>query len=234
VTLLLLPNLLDESLSHRDFLPQSVDEAVSNIDGLIAESDKSARAFLKRFSFTPPKTFREVPISLLNEHTDNTALLALLTPLERGERWGLISDCGLPSLADPGASLVALAHKRGIQIQAYPGPSSLVLALQLSGLSGQRFAFHGYPKKEALEMQRQMRLLEQLDSTHLFIEAPYRSGKFLEQLIGYLSDKTLLSVAWDLTLPTQCVITEQVASWRIRSLPNLHKRPAIFLFQSIK
>jgi len=230
VTLHLLPNLLDDSLEHTSFVPKSVDAVVMTMDGLIAESEKSARAFLKRFSFVLPKSFRDVPIRLLNEHTQESELAALLLPIERGESWGLVSDCGLPCLADPGANLVLLAHKHGVKVRSYPGPSSIILALQLSGLSGQCFAFHGYPEKEKGEMQRQVRMLEAVRGTHIFIEAPYRSLKFLEQLLGYLSDRTLLCIASDLSLPTESILTQSVADWKRQKMPDLHKHPAIFLF----
>ena len=131
--LYLLPNLLSEELDHRDYLPRSVDEIIPKLDGVFAESPKGARRYLKRFTYPEPKTFREVPIELLNEHTKIEDLEELLIPLKRGESWGIVSDCGLPVLADPGSGLILLAHKHQIPVHAYPGPSSIVQALMLSG-----------------------------------------------------------------------------------------------------
>lgn len=234
MTLLLLPNLLDPEGTHHRFLPASVDQAVARLDGIIAESEKQARAFLRRFAFPAPKTFREVPIRLLNEHTKEAEVEALLEPLLRGECWGVVSDAGLPCLADPGALLVSRARRRGIAIEAFVGPSSLVLALQLSGLPAQAFAFHGYLQKEEAALIKQLQMLEkrsaQERATQLFIEAPYRNQKMLGRLLGTLREETLLCVAWDLTMPTQGVISQSVQLWKKQpQLPSIDKRPAVFL-----
>jgi 16S rRNA (cytidine1402-2'-O)-methyltransferase len=232
--LLLLPNLLDPNASHQLFFPVSVDQAVATLDGIIAESEKAARHFLRRFSFPEPKTFREVPILLLNEHTKENELEALLEPLKRKERWGLISDAGLPCLADPGARLVLRCHALGIPVEAFIGPSSIVLALMLSGLSGQSFAFHGYLERETPLLMKQIGMLEERarkeKATQVCIEAPYRSGKLLETLVRTLKDDMLLCVAADLTLPSQQVIVQPVARWKKSPLPALDKTPAVFLF----
>ncbi len=230
--LYLLPNVFDESQDHHTLLPQSVDKAVSCIDGLIAESEKEARRYLKRFQTKKP--LQQMPILLLNEHTQDKDLTALLDPIKKGECWGLISDAGLPCIADPGAKLVALAHKLQIKVEAFTGPSSIVLALMLSGFSGQRFSFHGYLPKEEKERKRQMKLLEEdakkFGRTHIFIEAPYRSQSLFTELVGQLHDDTLLCVAWDLTMPTQGVISKSVKAWKAGEPLQLEKRPAIFLF----
>ncbi len=236
MTLLLLPNLLAEELPHELFLPKSVDAAVSTIDGLIAENEKSARAFLRRFSYADGKHFSSIPLKVLNEHTKNEELDDLLQPLLKKETWGLISDCGLPCLADPGAQLVLRAKERGVEVKAFVGPSSITLALMLSGLSAQSFAFHGYLPREEDLLVRKIRALEkrsqQENETELFIEAPYRNQKLLSKLVETLSEKTYLSVAWDLTLPTEKVITQRIPSWRRNPLPDIAKKPAIFLFKS--
>ena len=122
--LYLFPNVLDEKQNHKEFFPSSVEEAVENLRGIVAESEKSARAFLKRSTFSGGRSFRDIPIKLLNEHTTEADLKEITKPLVAKETWGLISDCGLPCLADPGARLVALAHKLGICVKAFPGPLS--------------------------------------------------------------------------------------------------------------
>lgn len=219
--LYLLPNLLGEELSHDTFLPPSIGAVVEKLDGIIAESEKGARRFLKRF--TP--NFRDIPIRLLNEHTES--LDSLLGPLQKGETWGLISDAGLPVLADPGARLVRRLHSLKIPIETFPGPSAIVYALQLSGFSAQSFTFHGYPPRKVEALKEKLRTLPK-GHTHVFIEAPYRSDKFLKTLVAGLQDETELSVSWNLTLPNQGVRTETIAKWRA-SLPTLGKAPAVFV-----
>lgn len=235
MTLLLLPNVLGDVRHHELFLPSSVDKAVEKLDGLIAESESGGRRFLSRFKHH--KKPHEIPLALLNEHTQDKELDFLLEPMKEGERWGLISDGGLPCIADPGSKLVALARQRGIVIQAFNGPSSIILALMLSGFSGQRFQFHGYlnkdPKKAAQEIHKiEKRAGEEL-STQIFIEAPYRNKSLLELLLATLSDDTLLACGWDLTLPTQGMVSQPVALWKKSPLPALEKRTAIFLISTV-
>jgi 16S rRNA (cytidine1402-2'-O)-methyltransferase len=230
MTLILLPNVLAEELSHEAFFPPSVEKAVQSLEGLIAESQRGGRHFLRRFK-------RQLPICLLNEHTSSSEMERLLIPLLKGETWGLISDAGLPCLADPGSALVMKARERGnILIEALIGPSSLTLGLMLSGLGGQAFAFHGYLPREKQALIRKLRLLEECSlkdqATQLFMETPYRNQKLLETIIGVLSEKTYLSIAWDLTLPAQTVVTQSILKWKKAALPDLSDKPAIFLMRS--
>lgn len=231
-TLLLLPNLLGDYRHAEVFLPTSVFKAMQTIDGLIAESEAEGRRYLKRFETKKPAM--EIPIALFNEHTPDNDLDFLLEPIAAGERWGLVSDAGLPCIADPGSKLVLRAQQRGIHIQAFVGPSSILLALMLSGLSGQKFFFHGYLDKEPTKRQAQIKHLAQQSriehATQLFMEAPYRNRHTLESILQTLPEKALLCVAWDLTLPTQGVVTQTISQWKKSSLPNLDKKPAIFLF----
>jgi len=222
--LLLLPNLLDESLPIEPFLPLSVSGAVGAIQGLIAESEKMARRYLRRF--LSHDAMAQMPLQTLNEHTADIA--PLLQPLERGETWGLISDAGLPCIADPGADLVWAAHQRGVAVETFVGPSSLIMALQLSGLGGQRFSFHGYLPRETAELEQKLRQLEGASGTQLWIEAPYRSAKMLECVMRVLKPTTKLCVAVNLTMPTQRVLSCTVAAWRKSSF-LLEKEPAVFL-----
>lgn len=233
-TLLLFPNVLGEESSHRLFLPKIVMQEMATIDGLIAESEKEARLFLKQFEFANQKTFRDIPIVLFNEHTREHDLIELLRPIKEGQRWGLISDCGLPCLADPGAQMVAKAYQWAIPVKAFPGPSSITLALMLSGLSGQAFTFYGYLPKDLIDLMQKITRMEKFSRkegmTQIFIEAPYRNQKLLENLLNCLADTTTLCVAWDLTLPTEQVISRTVADWKEKAIPKIDKKPAIFLF----
>lgn len=232
--LILLPNVLHEEEDSSRVFPPLVQKKVSSLQGLIAENEKEARRYLKRFTFPEGRSFRDIPIRLLNEHTTKEELLELIKPLLRGETWGLISDAGLPCLADPGANLVALARKNSIAIEAIPGPSSLFLALMLSGLSAQKFAFHGYLERDLLRLRAQIKGLEkqslELNQTELCIEAPYRSQQLLEVLIHELNPSTFLSVCSNLTAPDELIWTLSIKEWRKKTLPDLHKKPTIFLF----
>ncbi|KAF3362080.1 hypothetical protein PHSC3_001391 [Chlamydiales bacterium STE3] len=232
--LLLLPNLLSEARYHEVFLPSSVDKAVGSIDGLIAESEQGARRYLSHFKMD--KKPHEVPVALLNEHSHDEDLDFLLQPIAEGQRWGLVSDGGLPCIADPGSKLVARARKRGMLVQAFVGPCSFLLALMLSGLSGQKFFFHGYLDKEPIKRDRKIGQIEKSSrenhATQIFMEAPYRNRHLLDSLLHNLSTSTSLSVAWDLTMPSQGVVTHKIEVWRKVALPNIDKKPAVFLVQA--
>lgn len=235
-TLLLLPNLLFDHRHHELFLPPSVDRAVESIDGLICESEKGGRRFLSRFK--TKKLTHEIPIAIYNKNTTDEDLDFYLEPIQKGERWGLISDAGLPCIADPGAKLVARARQLGIPVQAFIGPSSISLALMLSGLSGQSFIFHGYLPKEDAELAQVLPRLERESTergmTQIFMERPYKNQRTLEVLLDTLDDSTILCVAAELTSPEQMVLTQKVAFWKKSSLPVLDKKNALFLFSRKK
>jgi 16S rRNA (cytidine1402-2'-O)-methyltransferase len=226
--LILLPNLLGEEASVELCLPAAMGSIVCSLDGLIAENEKEGRRFVRRF-----RPLGEIPIRVLSEHTSKEELEELVQLL-RHQKWGLISDAGLPCIADPGSQLVARARVHGIEVEALSGPSSIVLSLMLSGLPSQCFTFHGYLERKPELLLPQIQLLQKRAQTEkctqLFIEAPYRSQKMLEFLVANLSEKTLLALACDLTLPTQLVLVKSVAAWRKSSLPQIDKRPTVFLF----
>lgn len=233
--LVLLPNLLNENETHPErYLPSSVYEWMQNIDGLIAESEKPARVFLKRFTYKEGKTFRDIPIRLLNEHTKEAELTDLIAPVLQGQTWGLISDAGLPCFADPGSKLVYLARQKNIRVEACVGPSSLIFSLLLSGLSAQNFHFHGYLAKTEPELQKQLVAMQKetlsFHTTQVFIETPYRCHSLFDILLRTLEPTIKLCVAADITLPTQYVMTKTVARWQKEVKPDLAKRLVVFLF----
>jgi len=208
-TLHLLPNILHEESLWRCDLPP--------LQALIAESEKGGRQFLKKFTGQIA-----IPIYLLNEHThDIKSLLEL-----KEEEIGLVSDAGLPCLADPGAELVFLARKKGIEIKAYPGPSSITLSLMLSGLPSQKFTFHGYLERDPIALQKQLVSFSS-HMTHIFIETPYRNQKMLEMILKVRRPHDLLCVCCDLMGPNQQVISKPINEWS--SVSEFQKRPAIFL-----
>lgn len=230
--LLLLPNLIGEHRYHQLFLPASVDKAMAEIDGLIAESEQGGRRFLGRFATKKPSI--EIPIALLNEHTSQSDFDFLLEPIKKNkERWGLLSDAGLPCIADPGSNLVRHARKSGIHIQAFVGPSSILMALMLSGFSGQQFTFHAYLDKDSTKRKSQLLFMQktvlQTGYTQIFMETPYRNQHLLNLIMETLADETNLSVAWDLTMQSQGILTQSIAIWKKSPLPNLDKKNALFL-----
>lgn len=232
--LLLLPNLIGDTPHHQLYLPQSVDKAVGTLDGLIAESFQAGRRYLSRFATKKPPA--QIPVAVYNKDTPDADLDFFLEPIKKGERWGLISDAGLPCIADPGAKLVFRARQQGISIQAFVGPSSILMALMLSGLCGQQFAFHGYLDRDKAKQKGIINKLEKRsseeNSTQILMEAPYRCAEMLKTLLEALHDKTLLCAAWDLTQPSQGVMTQTVASWKKMALPDLEKRNTLFLFNA--
>lgn len=228
MTLFLLPNTLGPVEDINGYFPSNVREVVSRIDGLIAESEGEGRRYLKRFP-TKRKP-HEMPIALLNKHTSKQELDFLLEPVLQGEIWGVVSDAGLPCLADPGAVLVRRASQLKIPIEALVGPSSITLALMLSGLSGQQFFFHGYIPKKPDEREQALRSWEKMKGiTHVFIEAPYRNQHTLQACLKILRPETLLTAAINLTLPGQRVETAQVGKWKEF---EIGKQPTVFLFHS--
>lgn len=230
--LLLLPNLLADHKHHQLFLPQSVDKAVATLDGLIAESEKAGRRYLSRFETKKPT--QNVPLALYNKNTPDADIDFFLEPILNGERWGLVSDNGLPCIADPGAKLVARAKQLGITVQAFVGPSSVLQALLLSGLGGQAFTFHGYLDKNTQQLSRTLQELERESGrkgiTQIFIERPYANEKTMLLLLETLQDATQLCIACELTSPEQKVITQTVNQWKKSPLPKLEDKNTIFLF----
>lgn len=232
MTLFLLPNLLSETASVSLSLPPGIALIVEELDGLIAESAKDGRAFLKRLLKT--RKVIDVPLVLLNEHTQEKELEALLKPMLIGEKWGVVSDAGLPCIADPGARLVAYARRAGVVIQALPGPCSFMLALMLSGLSAQRFTFHGYLPRHTEQLVASLHLIQQRarheNETQVFIEAPYRNQRLLQTLVQQLEPDMTLCVACDLTSIQEEVLTMTVKEWRTKTTPLIDNRPTVFLF----
>lgn len=238
MTLYLLPNLIGPVADHQLFFPPNVALAVAKLDGLIAESDGEGRRFLKRF--TTKKPTYQVPLALFPKKITERSVNFLLEPVVKGETWGVISDSGLPCLADPGAALVLRARQLNLSVEAFSGPSSIFLALMLSGLSGQSFNFRGYipkmeePRREALQLWQAAS--QQENSTQLFIESPHRNEQTFATCLEVLEDETLLCVASYLTMPEQWVETKSVRSWKKISkeqiAEHMHKKPTVFLFQS--
>jgi 16S rRNA (cytidine1402-2'-O)-methyltransferase len=215
-------------------LPQSVQDCAQRLKHFVAENAKSARAFLKSLPSATP--LQEIDIRELNEHTPAGALPELLTPLLAGTDVGLLSEAGCPAVADPGAGLVALAHDAGIQVVPMIGPSSILLALMGSGLSGQNFAFHGYLPAKDEPRRKRLRELEvdsrQEKRTQIFIETPYRNRQMLETLIAACAPQTRICIATDLTADSETIVTRTPGEWRRCGMPDIDRRPTVFLLQA--
>ena len=229
-TLYLIPVPLGPT-APQDSLPANVLATVRPLTYFVVEQAKTARAFLKAAGTDTP--LQELQLEELNEHTKAEALDRLLAPLRSGHDVGLLSEAGCPAVADPGANLVALAQQENIRVVPLIGPSSLLLALMASGLNGQRFAFLGYlPAKEA-ERTKALRDLESDSRKHkqtqLFIETPYRNKAMFEGILQTCSPTTRLTVATDLTLPSESVITLTIAQWKKKTPPEIERRPTVFL-----
>jgi 16S rRNA (cytidine1402-2'-O)-methyltransferase len=236
-TLYLIPNTLGDGdeAALAAVLPAPVRERAGTLASYIGENAKTTRAFLKRVGTTRP--IQEIEIRELNVNTPPGEIDRLLAPLLGGIDTGLVSEAGVPAVADPGALLVRRAHERGIKVVPLVGPSSILLALMASGLNGQSFAFHGYLPVDANERAKKLRELEQQSrkakQTQIFIETPYRNRTMLDALLAACAPSTLVCVAADLTLPTETIQSRTVSDWKKQSGPDLHKRPAIFLLLAV-
>lgn len=237
-TLYLIPNALGEGALDT-VIPDPVRARTASLQYFIAENAKSARAFLKQVNATHPlqQPLQETHISELNVNTPAEQLPGLLTPLRQGHDVGLLSEAGVPAVADPGADIVGLAHREGITVKPLVGPSSLLLALMASGLNGQSFAFHGYLPTDADARAARIRQLEQRSrqekQTQMVIETPYRNEAMLQALAGTCAPTTLICVATDLTLDTESVRTCSAQQWQKEiaagKMPAFRKRPSVFL-----
>jgi 16S rRNA (cytidine1402-2'-O)-methyltransferase len=229
-SLYLLPNTLGETAADA-VIPAAVMERARSLDYLIAEDPKAARAFLKRIGST--RVLQGIRVERLDHNTRASDVALLLEPVLAGRDAGLISEAGLPAVADPGANLVRLAHERGVRVVPLSGPSSIVLALCASGLEGQRFAFHGYLPVTEADLASALKQLERhsrrLRQTQILIETPYRNDRTLTVALRTLAPDTLVCIATDLTLESESVRTQTVAEWR-KQPPQLKGRPTVFLF----
>lgn len=231
-TLYLIPCPISDETAPWDVLPASNRAVMDSLDYFIVENTRTARRFLSKAGVTRP--IDELEFRELNEHTvAEREVGELVKPLLAGRSAGVISEAGVPGVADPGAAVVAECHRCGIRVVPLVGPSSILLALMASGLNGQSFAFNGYLPVKPLERSRAIRFFERRaqaeGQSQLFIEAPYRNVKLFEELLRTLAPTTRLTLAVDVTAPGERIITRTVAEWQRQPLPEMNKRPAIFI-----
>lgn len=227
--LYLIPTPLGDN-EPAEVLPAGVIERACSLRVFVVEEIRTARRFLSRYGLRGH--IAELAFHELNEHSSAADVEALGSLFDRGEDVGLLSEAGLPAVADPGAELVALCHRRGVEVVPLVGPSSLMLALMASGLNGQSFAFCGYVPAKPEERRNALRALEKQSAaarrSQIIIETPYRNDALLADMLQTLSPRTRICVAADITLPTQFIRTDSVAGWRSH-VPAIGKRPCVFI-----
>ena len=228
-TLYLIPTLLGDTDIER-VIPLYNIQIVRELSVFVVEELKSARHFLKKAGY--PRPYDSAQFFVLNEHTPKDEIGEMLDPLLHGLNVGLLSEAGLPCVADPGANLVNLCHQEAIQIVPLSGPSSIFMALMASGFNGQQFTFHGYLPIEAKEKAKKIREMEMTvnrsGQTQIFIEAPYRNRKLLQFLAETCRPETLICVACMISSSDESIITLPAAEWSTRST-EIDKKPVVFL-----
>ena len=229
--LFLIPTTLGDN-APLEVLPISVKKTIENITHYIVENEKTARRFIKKI--TPNKAQDSLVLYPLNKFTKDNEIQHYLDAIDQGENIGLISEAGLPAIADPGAVIVKLAHQKNIKVTPLVGPSSIFMALMASGMNGQNFAFNGYLPIDNSERKKAIKFYEKLsfdrNQTQLFIETPYRNEKLFSELKNSLQGNTRLCIAIDISLETEWIKTCTINDWK-KTTVALHKRPAIFIIQ---
>ncbi|HNZ41831.1 MAG TPA: SAM-dependent methyltransferase [Bacteroidales bacterium] len=228
--LYLLPSLLGETSEMSAVLPENTIKITSTLTVFIVEELRTARRFLKKIDKNI--NIDSLEFLVFNEHSIKENISQYIAPMLQGKHAGILSEAGLPCIADPGSEIVAEAHRQNIDVVPLTGPSSIILALIASGFNGQNFAFHGYlPVDKALRAKK-LRQLEmdavKNNQTQIFIETPYRNLQIIQSISETCHSETMLCVAADLTLPSQKILSKPVSFWKKHHL-DIHKRPAVFL-----
>lgn len=227
-TLFLIPNTLGGETTD-NIIPTAIAELATSLRYFAVEDVKSARRLLRKIDRSFPIDDSE--FVMLTKNTSAPELTPVVKALLAGTNVGIISEAGCAGIADPGATLVALAHEKGIRVTPTVGPSSILLTLIGSGMNGQQFSFHGYLPKEKKERVRKLKDLEarvrRTGETHLFMDTPFRSMHILEDLLNELSDDTMLCVASNLTLLTEQIHTRTIKDWRENAY-DISKQPTMF------
>lgn len=215
-----------------EVLPSANLQVMNSLDYFIVENTRSARRFLSKAGIE--RKIDELEFVELNEHTTSPQdIERMLRPIIAGRSAGVISEAGVPGVADPGADIVALAHRHGVKVVPLIGPSSILMVMMASGQNGQSFAFNGYIPVKEPERGKAIKALErramQERQAQIFIEAPYRNVKLFDSLCKTLSPKIRLTVAVDITAKDELIVTLSIEEWQRRGVPNIEKRPTIFV-----
>lgn len=228
----LIPSLLGES-EHSRVLPLYNLDIIRSLNTFVVENEKSARKFIKQVC--PDKVQSDLDIYILNKATEPEEMFDLIKLLDKGISFGIISEAGLPAIADPGAQLVKIAQEKRIQVVPLVGPSSILLALMASGMNGQKFSFHGYLPIDKTERKKRLSYLENESAktgvAQIFMETPYRNNQMVDDLTKILHSDTKICVACHITLDDEDIRTLTIQEWRTEKY-DYHKRPAIFVMQA--
>lgn len=230
--LYMIPCPISDSSAVYDVVPEANRGVIDSLDYFIVENVRSARRFLSKAGIS--RKIDDLEFVELNEHTkEGAAVEAMVKPLLEGRSAGVISEAGVPGVADPGAMVAEACHRKGIRVVPLVGPSSILLAMMASGLNGQSFAFNGYlpikPPERAKAIKTFERRVQVEHQSQIFIEAPYRNVKLVEQMLSMLSPATRLTIACDITSPDEIIVTRTVEQWRRQGVPDIAKRPTIFI-----
>ena len=225
----LIPNTLGDS-SPSEVLPQKVFEIIQELDHFIVENIRNARRFIIKCGYS--KSIENIRFYELNKHTRPEDISGYLDVCNIHINIGIISEAGVPGVADPGADIVSIAHQKNIEVIPLVGPSSILMSIMASGLNGQNFVFHGYLPIKGHERLKKLKEIEnsviRLNQTQIFIETPYRNNQLLDDILKTSSKDLKLCIATDISLPTEFIKTMRIADWK-KKKPDLHKRPSIFL-----
>ncbi len=227
-TLYLIPVYLSEETDPINILPPQTISIIHSLQNFIVENEKSARAFLKAAKITIPQNQLNI---LVYNKKDQEPLANYFKDLTTGISVGILTEAGCPGVADPGAELIAEAHRKGIKVVPLIGPSSILLAIMASGFNGQQFTFNGYLPIDKLARSKKIQDLERLaernNQTQLFMETPFRNNQLFDEVIKSCKPDTYLAIATDITDPNEMIKTAKVEFWK-KNKPELHKRPTIF------
>ena len=228
-TLYLIPNLIAET-DPDQVLPAYVIRIAKKVHTIFAEDIRNARRFIKKLN--PSAHIDHLTFYPIGKHTKPIEIYKQLSGVPEGTDAGIISEAGLPCIADPGAILVAQAHKMGLRVVPLSGPSSITLALIASGFTGQSFVFHGYLPINKKDRGQKIRELEKnayrLDQTQIFMEAPFRNNQLIQDILSSCSGNTLMCIAANITSSAEYIKTKSISEWK-NSVPDLHKQPVIYL-----
>ena len=227
--LFLIPSPLGDN-DPAEVIPAGVLSMLPSISTYVVEAVRTARRYLSAAGLKGH--VQDIEFHELNEHTTPEEVEALMKLFDDGRDVGLITEAGLPAVADPGAQLVRLCHRHGVEVIPMSGPSSLMLALMASGLNGQSFAFLGYLPAKTEERRQALRSIEKHSSTarqtKIFIETPYRNDSLLADILSVCRADTEVCIAANITMPDAFIRTKTAGEWK-KSVPTIGKRPCVFL-----
>jgi len=228
--LYLIPSTLGD-VSPQEVIPYKTLQILKKLDRFVVEEEKTARRFLIRAGVDKP--IDAITFFILNEHTEKESVASFFKNSGNADL-GLLSEAGVPAVADPGTDFIRMAHRMGFRVVPLVGPSSVLMAVMASGLNGQHFAFAGYLPVKINERMARIRFLEKRslleNQSQIFIEAPYRNNQLMKSILETCSPETWLCIASNITLEDEWISTRTIAEWK-KEIPDLNKKPAVFVMQ---